>query len=490
MPRLLVAFFLIAMLGHWPAQAQTVISIGSKTFSENHVLAELSAQLLESNGFTVQRRLGLGGTLIAWEAITTGEIQVYPDYTGTLTEAVFSDLDVSVQTLDAALSQYGLRVVARPGFNNSYALAMDRSHALALGISKISDLAAHPNLVFGFSHEFLNRGDGWPALSAHYGLKQQTLGLEHALAYPAVEAGEIRATDAYTTDGELEQFDLLLLRDDGAFFPRYDAVLLGNEQLPVSAAALLAKLNGILDDNSMRSLNRRVAIDGLSPRAAANEFLQQRGLIKEAAHSAPGLLDRVLHNTATHLKLTAAALLLACLVAIPSALLLASRERLAKALLYATGLLQTIPALALLALFIPVMGLGSAPAIAALFLYSLLPIVRNTLTGLFAVDPMLKDVARGIGLTPRQQLLKVELPLAAPAILAGIKTAAIISIGTATLAAFVGAGGLGEPIITGLSLNDQNLILEGAIPAALLAIVVELAFEWLERGLIPAHLRD
>ena len=136
------------------------------------------------------------------------------------------------------------------------------------------------------------------------------------------------------------------------------------------------------------------------------------------------------------------------------------------------------------------LGLGSAPAIAALFLYSLLPIVRNTLTGLFAIDPALKDVARGIGLTPRQQLLRVELPLAAPAILAGVKTAAIISIGTATLAAFVGAGGLGEPIITGLNLNDQNLILEGAIPAALLAITAELLFEWMERGLIPAHLRD
>jgi osmoprotectant transport system permease protein len=138
---------------------------------------------------------------------------------------------------------------------------------------------------------------------------------------------------------------------------------------------------------------------------------------------------------------------------------------------------------------IPLVGLGWLPAVIALFLYSLLPIVRNTLTGIFGVDPLIKEVATGMGLTQSQRLWKVELPLAAPTILAGVKTAAIISIGTATLAAFVGAGGLGEPIIAGLTLNNHRLILEGAVPAALLAIVVELLFEAVERATIPAHLR-
>ena len=484
----ILLFFLVS--GAMTTLAEQPLRIGSKTFTESHVLAEISAQLLQANGFTVQRRLGLGGTLIAWEALTTGEIELYPEYTGTLTEAVLTGRDIDAADLDRVLAEYGLRVASRPGFNNSYAIAMDREVAGSMSIASISDLAAYPGLVFGFSHEFLNRGDGWPALSSHYRLDQQPVGVEHALAYAAVNAGELQATDAYTTDGELDRFDLTLLTDDRAFFPRYDAVLLANKALPPRAAALLAELDGRLDEAVMRGLNRRVAIDKLSPREAAAEFLSQQGLVSEAATAAPGLLDRVLRNTVTHLRLTGIALFLACLVAIPAALALASRERLARALLYTTGLLQTIPALALLALFIPVLGLGSAPAIAALFLYSLLPVVRNTLTGLFAIDPVLKDVARGIGLTPRQQLLHIELPLAAPAILAGVKTAAIISIGTATLAAFVGAGGLGEPIITGLSLNDQNLILEGAIPAALLAVAVELLFEWLERGLIPAHLRD
>jgi osmoprotectant transport system permease protein len=157
--------------------------------------------------------------------------------------------------------------------------------------------------------------------------------------------------------------------------------------------------------------------------------------------------------------------------------------------LYGAGLLQTIPSIALLALMIPLFGIGWMPAIVALFLYSLLPILRNTITALLTVDPLLRRVAVGMGLTPLQQVRWLLLPMALPTILAGVRTAAVISIGTATLAAFVGAGGLGEPIVTGLSLNDPRLILQGAVPAALLALATELAFELLERRLVPPPLR-
>ena len=137
---------------------------------------------------------------------------------------------------------------------------------------------------------------------------------------------------------------------------------------------------------------------------------------------------------------------------------------------------------------IPLFGIGERPAIIALFLYSLLPILRNTITALVTIDPLLKRVAEAIGLTRWEQLRHVLLPMALPYILAGVRTAAIISIGTATLAAFIGAGGLGEPIVTGLALNDTNLILQGAIPAAGLAILVELFFELLERLLVKPHM--
>jgi osmoprotectant transport system permease protein len=155
----------------------------------------------------------------------------------------------------------------------------------------------------------------------------------------------------------------------------------------------------------------------------------------------------------------------------------------------ATGRLPAPTIEALLAFMIPVFkGIGAKPAIAALFLYALLPILRNTAMALFTIDPILKKVSVGMGPTFGQRLRYIELPMAAPTILAGVKTAAVINIGTATLAAYIGAGGLGDPIVTGLALYDQALILEGAIPAALLAIVTELAFEGLEKWLVPKHL--
>ena len=469
-----------------------LVRVGSKSFAESYLLAELAAQLLESEGFTVQRKTGLGGTLIAYEALQQGAIDLYPEYTGTLSRVILKQPALAGGPLEAALARRGLQVVAPLGFNNGYALAVPERLARELSLEEISDLASYPDLRAGFSLEFLNREDGWPALQAYYGLPQVASGIEHALAYPALDSGSLDVSDAYTTDGQLETFSLRLLEDDRQFFPAYDAVLLARTDLPPRAGRALSRLDGVIDDATMRRLNRRVSEEELSPARVAAEFLESRGLAGDAsdAHAtkAAGPSGHILRNTLTHLKLTGIALGLACLVALPAALLLYRRPRVARVLLYATGLVQTVPSLALLALLIPLVGLGQVPAVIALFLYSLLPVVRNTLAGLFGVDPLLKQVATGIGLTPFQQLRRVELPLAMPMILAGIRTAAVISIGTATLAAFVGAGGLGEPIITGLTLNDHRLILAGAVPAALLAVAAELAFEALERLLIPRHL--
>jgi osmoprotectant transport system permease protein len=158
-------------------------------------------------------------------------------------------------------------------------------------------------------------------------------------------------------------------------------------------------------------------------------------------------------------------------------------------LLPAAGVVQTIPSLALLAFLIPFLGIGAGPALVALFLYGLLPIVRNTYTGLTTIAPGLRESAEVLGLTPRARLVRIELPMAAPSILAGVQTSAVINVGTATLAALIGAGGLGEPILSGIQLRDTTLILEGAIPAALLALAVQAGFDLLERALVPRGLR-
>lgn len=481
----------LLLVGPAGADPETALRIGSKTFSESYLLAEISAQLLEAHGIEVSRETGLGGTLIAFEALKSGAIDLYPEYTGTLIEAVLRQPGLSMDALRSTLAAQGLALGLMFGFDNNYAMAMDRERAQTLGIERIGDLAGHPQLRFSFSHEFLNRGDGWPALQAAYGLPQQPVGIEHALAYRAIAGGQADLTDAYTTDGELDLYSLRLLEDDLAFFPRYRAAMLIRSDLPPAALAALEGLAGSIDAATMRRLNRRVAGEGETVAAVAADFLADAGLVTAGSGPAPrSRVARILGHTLTHLQLTSLALLLACLVAVPASLALSRFPATARGLLYLTGLLQTVPALALLALLVPLVGLGMLPAVIALFLYSLLPIVRNTLTGVFGVDPLLKQVAAGMGLTATQQLLRIEVPLALPAILAGIKTAAIISIGTATLAAFVGAGGLGEPIITGLNLNDHRLILEGAIPAALLAITAELLFEGVERFTVPAHLRD
>lgn len=483
--RLLIVLCLLCVSS---AQAQRAIVVGSKTFSESHVLAEIAAQYLESRGQAVERKIGLGGTLISYGALVEGDLDLYPEYTGTLTGAVFNDSALDAEGLRQALAGDGLAFTIPLGFNNSYAIAMPEALAGTRAIRRLSDLAKHPDLTIGLSHEFLNRGDGWPELQRRYALPQQPKGIEHALAYRALDAGQLDAADAYTTDGDLDLFGLRLLDDDLAVFPAYDAGYLVRQDLPAFVRAHLQVLEGRINEATMRALNRRVATDGESPSAVAFEFLREQGLVTDAPKPS-GSQSRIVYNTGVHLKLTAIAVALGCLVAIPLALLVSRSPRAAGVLQYLASLLQTIPALALLALLIPLLGLGQSTAIFALFLYSLLPIVRNTLAGLAAVDPLLKQVAQSLGLTARQQILRIELPLATPMIIAGIKTAAIISIGTATLAAFVGAGGLGEPIITGLTLNNHRLILEGAIPAACLAVATELLFGLAERRFVPAHLR-
>ena len=477
-------WLVILSLALWPTlgKADGPPVVGSKTFTESHVLAELVAQRLELAGVPVERRLSLGGTLVLWEALKAGEVDIYPEYTGTLSQTILQRPDADRAVLEAELAERHIEILASLGFNNSYAIAVDGGIARERGLENVSDLVAHPDLRLGFSLEFLNRADGWPALSAHYGLPHAVTGLEHALAYGAIAAGQLDVTDAYTTDGELNDFDLVLLADDLGFFPRYDAILLARSDLPRGVKTLLSGLEGSLDEARIRELNAAAGETGVSPRAVV------AGYLGRSDSGEASTMQQIAHNTARHLQLTGVALALACLIALPLAVFLSSHPRAASSVVYLAGLLQTIPSLALLAMLVPLLGLGLAPAILALFLYSLLPIIRNTLTGIQSVDPLLKDVAEGMGLTTAQRLRHVEIPLAMPMILAGVKTAAIISIGTATLAAFVGAGGLGEPIVTGLNLNDHILVLQGAIPAALLAIITEFLFEWLERALLPPQL--
>ncbi len=471
--------------------AQT-IRVGAKHFNEGYILGEILAQLIENEGYAVERKFNLGGTAVCYAALRGGSIDLYPEYTGSLAEEILkSDKRLNHQTLNEELqSKLGLEISPSFGFNNTYALATTPKIAESRGLKTISDLQKIDAMAVALSYEFLKRKDGWENLKMAYHLRLNPVGIEHGLAYQAIASGKIELTDVYSTDGEIEKYNLFLLEDDLKFFPAYYAVAVYNQSLDPKVKAIANKLESMISEDEMQAMNSEVLFEKKSFNEVAHSFLLRKNLVHEnTLRTDPSMWTEIADKTWTHLGITAISLGLAILVAVPLGILLYIFSGISRPVLYFVGLLQTIPSIALLALMIPLLGIGRIPAITALFLYALLPILRNTTTGLTSVDPILRKVAAGMGMTTIQQLRFVELPLAMPSILAGIRTAAVITIGTATLAAFIGAGGLGEFIVTGLALNNTHLILQGAIPAAVLAIVVEFLFELLEKALIPKHLR-
>jgi osmoprotectant transport system permease protein len=254
----------------------------------------------------------------------------------------------------------------------------------------------------------------------------------------------------------------------------------------------LERLEGRITEADMQRLNAAVQRDKADERRVAGEFLARAIGVNDTAED-ESLARRLLRSTWEHLVLVVPSLAAAVLAAVPLGILAARRPALGQGVLAAVGVLQTIPSLALLLFMIPVMkavfnqGTGAYPAVAALFLYSLLPVVRNTYAGLITIPESLRESAEALGLSSAAILWRVELPLAARTILAGVKTAAVINVGTATLGGFIGAGGYGRPILRGIDKFDVPLMLEGAIPAALLALAVQGVFELAERWLTPRN---
>jgi osmoprotectant transport system permease protein len=503
--------------------AGTVV-VASKNFEESRLLAEMFAQLLEARaGLTVERRLNLAGTQVCFEALRTGAVDLYPEYTGTGLVSLLGESPPTEATPSAGaaatlrrvrsefLRRWDLHWLAPLGFENAYEVAVRRAVADERGLRTLSDLAAvSGDLRAAFGYEFSERDDGLPGLERTYGLRFASVQrMQQTIKYQAAGDGRVDALDVYTTDGRLLTYDLVVLEDDRGFFPPYQAApLVRGAALAAhpQIGSVLSLLAGALDEQTMRGLNLRLQEGGEEPASVARDELARLGLVgagDASADAAPArrgdgtfvayLLARrgeLGQRTAEHLGLTAAALVLGILTAVPAGLLLERRRRLAEPAIRVVGLTQTVPSLALLAFMIPLLGVGARPAVVALWIYSLFPMLRNTFTGVRDADPDAVAAALALGMTRRQVLLEIRLPLAAPVIMAGIRTAAVITVGTATLAAFIGAGGLGEPIVTGLQLADVRMILSGAVPAALLALAVDGLLAWVEHLLRPAGLES
>lgn len=500
-----------------PDQLRPVV-VASKPFGESYLLAEMFAQLLESRGVAVTRRPGLGATEIAFGALRQDQVDVYPEYTGTgllvilqdsLTDSLRRDARaVYGRVAEESSRRWQVRWLPPLGFQNGYAIAVRRETAERLGLRSLTDLAREaPQLRAGFTADFIGRADGLPGLVQRYGLRLGNVRpLAPAVKYQALAAGAVDVIDGYSTDGLLARYDLVTLDDDRSFFPPYEASAVTSARLArerPDAIAALTLLSDRLDVVHMRTLNRRLEVDGDDVRTVAAAALRELGLVDVAPPSgrttgsqdsgfARYLWERraILGRLALrHLFLVGLALGAAIIVALPLALVLERARRVAEPTIGALGVVQTIPSIAMLAFMIPLLGIGVTPALVALWLYALYPIARSTYTGVRDADPAAVEAARALGTTPLQELLLVRLPLAAPVIMAGVRTAAVITVGAATLAAFIGAGGLGEPIVAGLALADSRMILSGALPAAALALLVDGILALVERTVTPAQLR-
>ncbi|MTW14275.1 ABC transporter permease subunit [Pseudoduganella eburnea] len=542
---------LAAGLAHGAAP-DGVLRVGSKRFTESYILGELLTQTAAPHA-RVEHKQGLGNTAIVLAALKSGSIDVYPEYTGTIGLEILKHAQpVTLEQMQRELASQGLGIAVPLGFNNTYALAVRGESGAP---RKLGDLSAQGGLRYGLSHEFIGRADGWPGLAQRYGINATPRGLDHGIAYEALAQKQVDVIDIYSTDAKIGQYGLRVLEDDQAYFPRYDAVLLyrldAAQRFPAAWQALRT-LQGRISAGDMIAMNAAAELHGQTFPAIAHNWLARHpaalagatappasasaediaaaassgaaartepGASAPAASAANAVAPRPQAGTASppgsatlwqrlfagdfwqltrqHVLLVALSVALASALGIPLGILAAYRPKLREPVMAAAGILQTIPSLALLAMLIPLLGtIGTLPALCALFVYALLPIIRNTCTGISGIPQGLKQAAQALGLRPMQRLMEIELPLAAPVILAGVKTAAVMSVGTATIAAFIGAGGYGERITTGLALNDNNLMLAGALPAAVLALLTQGLFEWMEKGFkasaaarAPAQLR-
>ena len=472
-----------------PATAADRLVVGSKRFTESYLLGEIVLQTLQAQGIAAEHKQGLGNTGVLEQALASGSVDLYPEYTGTIVrELLKREGNPGLAELNTWLAPRGLKAAVPLGFNNTYALALLETTAQRLSISRISELAGAKaqSLRYGLSHEFLARADGWPALRKAYSLDAVVpTGLDHGLAYDAIKDGQVDLIDIYSTDAKVGRYALRVLIDDRQFFPKYDAVLL--MRMAVDPAPLRG-LEGRIDAPTMTALNAQAELDGMAFAEVARRFLAGGATAgSAAAGERTSFMQRLfapdfMRLSMQHLLLVVGSVTGAVLVGVPLGIAAWRWPRLAAWVLGAVAVLQTVPSLALLAFLIALVGgIGLLPALIALFLYALLPIVRNTHTGLVEVPIEMAKAAYALGLSRGQVLRLVQLPLAAPLVMAGIKTAAVINVGTATLAAFVGAGGFGERIVAGLAVNDATTMVAGALPAALLALLLQQGFETVER---------
>lgn len=510
----IISILFISLLFITKISAKEPLIIGSKKFSESIILGEIVAILLEEkfNHPTI-RKLGLGGTQVALNALKNEDIHVYPDYTGTGYVMILKmDGERDPKIIHQIVGQefknrWGIIWSEPIGFNNTYALAVRKDDKRFKNFKNISSLSKNvDSFRYVAPHEFMERKDGHFRFAQTYALnfkEKNIISMEAGLMYSAIKNKQTDMIIAYSTDGRIKAYNLRLIEDDQKFFPPYHVALLAKnktlKQFP-ELRIIFNLVKGLITEKEMINMNDQVDRLKGDPNEVARNFLISKSLIKgvqqqiKTDHNffsyAISKRDYLLKLLVEHLLISFGALFFALIVSLPTGILLTRYQSLGKIIFPFINTIQTIPSLALLGFLVPIIGIGLTPALLALFLYSLLPLIRNTYAGILGVEKTYLEASRGIGLTNRQILLKVEIPLAMPIIIAGLRTASVIVIGTATLAALIGAGGFGDPIFRGVATLNSNLILLGAVPSALLAIGVDKLIGISEKFLISDGIKQ
>ena len=488
------------------------IIISSKAFTENIVLSEMLALLLEEKyNFKVVRKFNMGGTKLIFDSLINGYVDVYPEYTGTgyamiLKQSGEKDPKKTYKIIKKEfLKRFDLIWSLPLGFENNYALLVKEKDIRFKKINLISQLQnqAH-SLRLAMDYEFAERKDGFESFSKNYKFswsKNNLFAMNQGLMHSALNNKKVDMIMAYSTDARIKAFNLKTLKDDKKFFPAYEAAYLTRvdvlKHFPKLKKAFY-DLEGHISEKEMIFLNYQVDQLKYEVPMVVKNFLIQKKLLtgKVQDLKKQNLMayyfskkDYLLKIFIEHLILTFVSLFFALLVAIPIGIWATRNRQVEKIVFTLVNALQTIPSLALLGFLIPFLGIGFVPAVATLFVYSLLPLIRNTFEGIKNVDRNFVEASAGMGLSLWQILRFIQIPLALPMIMAGVRTSTVIVVGTATLAAFIGAGGLGDPIFRGIATLDSRLIFLGAVPACLLAIFLDKSLGFLETLVISKGLK-
>lgn len=479
--------FILLLLFFQFSFAKSPVTIGGKVFTEQSILVDLLAQLLEDHQIAVIKKKNLGGTLVAFEALKKNDLDIYVEYSGTSYHSIFKQKDILSQEetfnfLKKEFSKNNIYSFPSLGFSNSYALVSKINNPY----NQISDLKIDSKKYsIAFEHELLTRPDGFPEFSKTYDLEfKKVSSMNVGLMYQAVHQGQVDFGIGYTTDGRNKAFEMKIIKDDLRFFPQYFASILVHEKALKAYPELkkiLSGLNNKISAEEMTEMNYLVDVKKMSPLKVTRNFLQKKKLIKSSENNLDIMSENYLiKNSALlfsklkeHLYICIYALLFTFFFGFIFGIAAYWNQRIKQFVFILVNIFQTVPSLALFGFLIPFLGIGFKPSLIALVMYALLPLVHNVYTGLSEVDKDIIQSFKAIGMNRWQILTKIQIPMALPTLSAGLRTSTVIIIGTATIAAFIGAGGLGELIFQGISSMDHRLILLGAIPAALLALIAD-----------------